>query len=90
MEKQKRWQLYLIIAVIFLTIYNILPTLFYYSKPLEKAISVSEANHIGNEALERVNRLENESLSFVKSFCTLLNVKTTSIDLDEKNPQLIN
>ena len=30
MEKQKRWQLVLILTVLLLTLYNILPTVFYY------------------------------------------------------------
>ena len=42
MEKQKRWQFYLIIAVLVLTLYNILPTIFFYSKPLNVSDRCSE------------------------------------------------
>ncbi len=44
MEKQKKWQFYLIIAVIVLTIYNILPTVFYYSKPLKSPIDAKQSH----------------------------------------------
>jgi len=30
MERQKRWQLYLIVAVLILTVYNILPVFFFH------------------------------------------------------------
>lgn len=43
MLKKKNWQLYLILVVIALTIYNILPTVFYYSKPLKSAITKERA-----------------------------------------------
>ena len=46
MEKQKRWQFYLILAVLVLTLYNILPTLFYYTKPLGAPIDQSRAEKI--------------------------------------------
>ena len=46
MEKQKRWQYYLIVAVIFLTIYNILPTVFYYTKPLKSPIDEKKAQSV--------------------------------------------
>ena len=38
MDKRKRWQAILIIAVMVLTIYNILPTVFFYTKPLKDPI----------------------------------------------------
>ena len=39
MDKQKKWQSFLILAVIALTLYNILPTLFYYCKPLKNPMN---------------------------------------------------
>jgi len=89
MEKQKRWQLFLIIAVIFLTVYNILPTVFYYTKPLNHPVSSSMATQIGKEALSRVNILEKETLNWLGSFADLLKVKPSSIQLDQDNPQLV-
>lgn len=42
MDKQRKWPLFAIIAVIALTVYNILPTIFYYSKPLKQPIELGE------------------------------------------------
>ena len=58
MEKQKRWQLYLILAVIVLTLYNILPTVFYYSKPLKAEVDHSYAQGVALGVIDRVDGLE--------------------------------
>lgn len=89
MEKQKRWQLFLITAVILLTVYNILPTLFYYAKPLEKPVTKQMALSAGQEALERVNDLKTQSTQWIEAFCRLLNIKNPSIAISEKDPQHI-
>lgn len=89
MEKQKRWQFFLILAVIALTIYNILPTVFYYSKPLKQPIDQPRAAAIEKKIIERVNSLEAESEGWVTSFCDLLNLKPAQIALNEQNPQFI-
>ena len=89
MEKQKRWQFYLIITVVILTLYNILPTVFYYSKPLGSSIDSARAQVISESALHRVNQLEDDSKSWLASFCTLLGVEPKSIELNENNPGLI-
>ncbi len=89
MEKQKRWQLYLIIAVLVLTLYNILPTIFYYSKPLHAPIDAPKAEQVASSIINRVNDLEVESKSWLASFCKLLGIKPLSIDLDPNNASLI-
>ncbi|MGE5196366.1 MAG: protein translocase subunit SecDF, partial [Anaerolineae bacterium] len=89
MEKQKRWQFYLILAVIILTVYNILPTIFYYSQPLKKAIDEPRANSIALSIVERVNQLEGQSVDWLRSFCKELELKPLSIDLDVKRPQFV-
>src|SRR3972149_2596886 len=86
MHKQKRWQLYLIIAVIALTIYNILPTVFYYTKPLKQSIDQKRSEKIALGIMNRVNDLQDESLAWVNSFCKLLKLKPTSIELNKNNP----
>ena len=90
MEKQKRWHLFLIISVVLLTIYNILPTVFYYSRPLKSSIHEKQASSITLNIVERVNHLEEESKEWLNSFCKLLNLNPISIALDQNNPQLIN
>lgn len=90
MEKQKRWQLFLIVAVVALTIYNILPTIFYYSKPLKKEVDASMAASISNSIAKRVNSLEEDSQAWLASFCRELALKPVSIELEKTDPKLIN
>jgi SecD/SecF fusion protein len=89
MEKQKRWQFLLILAVILLTLYNILPTLFYYSKPLSEPIDADRAKKIAIEITERVNRLESEAIDWLTSFNKQIGAKAKSIRLREEDPRLI-
>lgn len=89
MEKQKRWQFYLILAVLLLTLYNILPTLFFYSKPLKSPIDEKRAVAISESISNRVNSLEEESVAWLHSFSSLLGIKPESIKLNTNNPQLI-
>lgn len=85
MEKQKRWQLYLIIAVLVLTLYNILPTIFYYSQPLKAPIDAKRAEEVALGMVERVNDIEKDSKAWLQSFNHLLGIKPLSIDLDPNN-----
>src|SRR5437762_1840648 len=89
MEKQKRWQFYLIIAVLLLTLYNILPTVFYYSKPLASPIDAPRAEHVAHSIIDRVNQLEEESKDWLTSFCRLLGIKPVSINLVPTNAGLL-
>ena len=89
MEKQKRWQFYLILAVLILTIYNILPTVFYYAKPLKSPIDAPRAENVAIAAVGRVNEIEEDSIAWLKSFSKLLGVKPTSIAVKEDAPGLI-
>ncbi len=89
MEKQKRWQFYLIVAVLVLTLYNILPTLFFYSKPLKSPIDQGRAQEVASGVINRVNQLATDSKEWLVSFCRLLGIKPTSIDLDPNNTGLI-
>ena len=89
MEKQKRWQLYLIVAVLVLTLYNILPTIFYYSKPLHQPVDAAYAESVALSTMDRVNDLEQESKEWLYSFNRMLGVKPISIDLDSNNSGLI-
>src|ERR1700722_18283504 len=90
MEKQKKWQLYLIIAAIVLTLYNILPTVFYYSKPLKSSIDAKRSNAIAEQIVTRVNALEPQAKEWLHSFCRLVKVKPTSVHVDGELPQVVN
>ena len=89
MKKLKRWPQVIICAVIGLTVWNILPTLFFYTKPLNQSIGLSQAKEIALSSVQRVNRLEKESIEWVTSFNKLLGTKTKSVSLDKENPDLI-
>lgn len=89
MEKQKRWQFYLIVAVILLTLYNILPTLFYYTKPLREPITDQRSYTVAKEISERVNQLEPNALEWLGSFNKLLGLKPKSIELSAQDPKLV-
>lgn len=88
MEKRKKWQLYLILAVVLLTIYNILPTVFYYSKPLKKPIQQKEALAVAESIVDRVNSLEGFTLSWLKAQSKNLGLKPQSISLDKEDPRI--
>jgi len=88
MEKQKRWQLLLIVAVILLTLINILPTIFYYSKPLHASIDKSRADSIAVEMIERVNGLEEDAEEWIVSFSKNLGIHPVQIVLKDNHPGL--
>jgi SecD/SecF fusion protein len=85
MEKQKKWQFFLILAVIALTLYNILPTLFYYLKPLKSPIDELQAKEIVESIENRVADLEVNSRDWIRSFCDLLEIKPQAINLEGQN-----
>ncbi|MES2199064.1 MAG: protein translocase subunit SecD [Chlamydiota bacterium] len=89
MHKTKRWQSILILAVTVLTLYNILPTIFFYIRPLGTSINEPKANELSIRIAKRINTLEPEAISWLKSFCTLLNIKPKEIKLDKENVQNI-
>ncbi len=86
MEPKRRWQLPLILTVIALTIYNVLPTLFYYAQPLQAPISTETAQRIGSEIVKRVDSLELDSLEWIHSFCELIHVQPQTISASIDNP----
>ncbi|MEI6243364.1 MAG: hypothetical protein WCP39_08210, partial [Chlamydiota bacterium] len=89
MQKQKRWQFFLIVAVLVITLYNILPTVFYYTKPLHNPIDSSRASTVAIDIASRVNTLEKGSVQWLESYCHLLKISPASITLDKENPQQV-
>ncbi len=83
MEKQRKWQLFLILAVIALTIYNILPTFFYYLKPLSSPITEKYADKVSTAIEKRVLQLDVDSKDWIQSFCNQLRIKPVSIQSEE-------
>ncbi|MBU6446134.1 MAG: protein translocase subunit SecD, partial [Verrucomicrobia bacterium] len=85
MEKQKKWQFFLILTVIALTLYNIFPTLFYYCKPLSSPITEQQGLDIAAALEQRVSQVEADSQEWIASFCRLIHVKPQSIEKDGQN-----
>src|SRR3990167_7533099 len=80
MEKRKKWQLFLILSVVVLTVYNILPTFFYYTKPLKSPISESQAREIARGSSLRVAHLKQEAEDWVRSFCQTVHIHPQNIE----------
>ena len=89
MEKQKKWPLILILTVFALTIYNILPTIFYYAQPLKSPVEQEEGVKSAQSIAERLNAMEKDSIDWLDSYCHLLSLKPATIALDKENAQLI-
>ncbi|NGX51090.1 MAG: hypothetical protein K1060chlam2_00947 [Chlamydiae bacterium] len=89
MERQKRWQFVLITLVVLLTVYNILPTILFYTKPLKHPIDAKRAETVATAAVTRINSLEEEAVSWLKSYNKLLGIKDSTLTLDRDNPQLV-
>lgn len=89
MEKQKRWQFYLIIAVLALTLYNILPTIFYYTKPLSSPVDETRATEVAYGIADRINHQEEAAKEWLNSFAKLLKVKPTKITIQKENPGIV-
>jgi len=90
MQKRKRWQFWLIIIVVALTIYNILPTVFYYSKPLKNPVERKKSEVIATDIMKRVNVQEKDSISWIQSFCKMLKIKPSSVEINKNTPEQVN
>lgn len=86
MGKQRRWQLIGIIAVMLWTAYNVLPTLIYYSRPLERPVDAKMARSIATSIAERVSSLEQEAVAWLHAFCKMVGVSPTKVQVDSKDP----
>jgi SecD/SecF fusion protein len=89
MKKKTKWQLTLIVTVLALTLYNIFPTLLFYTKPLNKPVNETQSVEIISQIISRVNSLEEQSVDWLKSFNKLIGVKTKEIQIVHKSPRLV-
>lgn len=89
MEKNKRWHFGLIITVIALTLYSILPTVFYYSKPLSIPIDNKQAQEIAHQISDRFRDQSENCKDFIKSYCNELGLKKVTIINDESFKDVI-
>ncbi len=89
MEKRKPWQLFVIVAVLLLTFYNILPTIFYYSNPLKEPIGTERALVAAEGIVNRTNALEEDAVSWLHAFSKLLHVKPQKIELRDDDVRFV-
>ena len=85
MDKKRKWQFALILTVILLTIYNILPTLFYYFQPLGSPVSQSVAE---KTALDIAARVDQVRIGFDRVVTLLLRSTRRSPSVDSNRSQL--
>ncbi len=89
MQKKKKWQLTLILIVTALTVYNILPTVFFYTKPLNSPVTEPKATEISLQITKRINDLEPQAISWINSFCKLLKISPQTISQDPESQELL-
>ena len=87
MEKQKPWQFFLIAVILLLTVYNILPTVFYYSQDLGKPLDEKSAVQVSETIIKRINQLEDDSIAWLKAFCAHLSLNVENIEWLESSHQ---
>jgi len=90
MEKRKTWQFFVIAVVSLLTLYNILPTIIFYSKPLHAPINAVYAKQVASDVATRVNELEDDSISWIDAFCKELHITAKSIAGAKNDASVIN
>ncbi|NGX31762.1 MAG: hypothetical protein K940chlam8_01143 [Chlamydiae bacterium] len=78
---KKRWHVLVILLVGILTIYNILPTLFYYSKPLRQEVGKERAFEVVREIQGRFKGMEKENVEWTQAFCKLHGIEAKRIDV---------
>ena len=84
MKKSTKWQTWLILTVVSLTVYNIIPTLFFYLQPLKADIDESRGMKIAAEITHRVKAMGDETVDWLQSYCKLLQIKPASITSDSE------
>ena len=89
MAKNTRWQLFVILLVLAWTLYNIFPTILYYTKPLSRPVHQDEVLKIEQNILERLKEKPQDTIDYLKSFCSLVNVHPVSIVADPNDTTFI-
>jgi SecD/SecF fusion protein len=89
MKKQQRWQLAIILTVLVWTLYNIFPTILYYSRPLARSIDEKDATRIEEDISQRINALTPEAVEWIQGFCRMVGVHPTNITVNPADPSAI-
>jgi SecD/SecF fusion protein len=89
MEKQKRWQFAIILTVLAWTLYNIFPTIIFYSRPLSHPVDEKGAEAIEQAIAHRVNSLSPDAIDWIEAFSTMVGVHSSNIKVDPADPSKI-
>lgn len=89
MNQTRCWQKVLIAVVLLLTIYNILPTIIYYSQPLNAPINQYQGEEIEKKFLVRAIESPEKTKEWLLGLFSNLQVKPKSIEIDPKNSTMI-
>ena len=89
MNRRSHWQIWVTALVFVITVSQVLPTIFYYSKPLERNVGTTQAHQISRKLVERAQSLEKETLDWLTAQCLRLKVRPKAIRWNQDNPQFI-
>ena len=86
MEKIKRWHLAVIAAVLGWTLYTILPSIIYYTKPLDQPVDAKQASTIESGIVTRLEDLKQDSIDWVYAFCKMVGVVPKKVVINQNDP----
>lgn len=79
-----------VIALVFLaTLYNILPSLIYFSKPLDKPLDPHKARHFVTYQIAQLSDKRALQINWIKALCSNLKLGQVEINELKDQPQLI-
>ncbi len=78
--KKKKWHFLVILSVLAITLYNILPTLFFYAHSLDKPVNGKDASQIARQITRRLSGQEKETLSWTKGLLDLSGLRVKAIN----------
>lgn len=70
MTQFNKWRIWTVFFVLFFAVIQVLPTIIYYSKPLNKSLSRSNSDNVASDLINRADDVDTETLKWVKQLCT--------------------
>lgn len=90
MEKRKKWHSYLIFFVLVFALYNVIPTIIYYSKPLNKTIDSKEASTIVQRIVTKIEKDRGFVSQQVNKLISCLKISPRSVRLLGESKSIVN
>lgn len=89
LEKRKKWHSYLIFFVLVFALYNVIPTIIYYSKPLNKTIDSKEASTIVERIVTKVEEDRGFVSQQVNKLISCLKISPKSVQFLGKSKSIV-